>query len=125
MNRDRSAQVLVVLGSVVLLAAAVIHYLLAYPEVLLATRASNLDPPFQLAFRTVFLLVACDWVAVAVIALVAALKETRVRKPLVLLCASALMVSTGISLHLLGWFLGDEMLVTAGLLMACGGLLFK
>lgn len=56
------------------------------PKVSVAVGASNLATPLKAAMRTVFLLPAADWIAIAVIALVVAMTETQVRKLLVLLC---------------------------------------
>lgn len=105
-------------------AAAALHGLGAYPRVSVAVMASSLASPLKAAMRTVFLLAVADWIAITVIALVA-MTGNPVRKPLVLLCGIALLVDAAISLRLMGWFIGDEMLVVAGILIFCGALLFQ
>jgi len=86
LGRNKVAQIVVILGCVITWIAAALHGLGAYPKVSVAVGASNLATPLKAAMRTVFLLPAADWIAIAVIALVVAMTETQVRKLLVLLC---------------------------------------
>jgi hypothetical protein len=123
--RNKFAHSLLILACLVLLASAAIHCLGAYPHLSLALAASNLAPPLPAGLRSAFLLVAWDWIAIAVIALMAGFSASRVRKTIVLFCAVALLVSAGIIFHFLRWFIGDELLGAAGLLMAGAGFLFE
>ena len=126
MNRgNKAGRILVALGAIVLFASAVLHSVGAYPKVSSAMSASNLSARLQGPLRAVFLLVGWDWIVVAVVALVAAFTETKLRKVLVLLCAVAVLVEAGITLAFIGVFLGNEMIGSAALLILCGGLLFQ
>ncbi|MGO9796561.1 MAG: hypothetical protein ACLPLZ_10770 [Terracidiphilus sp.] len=107
-----------------LFAGSALHSMLAYPMVSTALAASNLSHSLQSALRAVFLLVAWDWIAIAMIVLVAGFTETRLRRIVILFCGVALLVQTGIMLHFLGWFTGSEMIVAAGLLIVSAGFVF-
>jgi hypothetical protein len=75
-GRRKAARVLVAFGSVVLLAGAALHSMLAYPSVSAALAASNLSHSLQSAMRAVFLLVGWDWIVIAMIVLFAGFTET-------------------------------------------------
>lgn len=124
-NRNRAAQILTTLGSIVLFASAALHSLAAYPKVSPALAASNLSAPLQAALRAVFLLVGWDWIVIGIIALVAAFTETKLRKILVLICGFAVLVETGLTLAFIGVFVGNEMIGTAAVLLIVAGLLFQ
>lgn len=124
-KRNRAAQILVVLGSLVLFASTAVHSLAGYPKLSRALGASNLRIPLQSALRAIFLLVGWDWVVIAVVALLAAFIETKLRKILVLICGVAVLVETGLTLAFIGVFLGNELIGSAALLILCGGLLFR
>jgi len=123
-GRRNAARVLVAFGSVVLLAGAALHSMLAYPSVSAALAASNLSHSLQSAMRAVFLLVAWDWIVIAMIVLFAGFTETMLRRIVILFCGVALLVQTGIMLRFLGWFTGSEMIVAAGLLIVSAGFVF-
>jgi glucose-6-phosphate-specific signal transduction histidine kinase len=73
--------------------------------------------------RAVFLMIGCMWITLAVIILIAAFAQTTTRKPIVLFCGFALLAQIPIWVGLMGWFVGNEMFLAAGALIACGGLL--
>jgi hypothetical protein len=123
-GRRKAARVLVAFGSVVLLAGAALHSMLAYPSVSAALAASNLSHSLQSAMRAVFLLVGWDWIVIAMIVLFAGFTETMLRRIVIVFCGVALLVQTGIMLRFLGWFTGSEMIVAAGLLIVSAGLVF-
>ena len=123
-GRRKAARVLVAFGSVVLFAGAALHSMLAYPMVSAALAASNLSHSLQSAMRAVFLLVAWDWIVIAMIVLFAGFTETMLRRIVILFCGVALLVQTGIMLRFLGWFTGSEMIVAAGLLIVSAGFVF-
>jgi hypothetical protein len=123
-NRRKAARVLVAFGSIVLLAGAALHSMLAYPSVSAALAASNLSYTLQSAMRAVFLLVGWDWIVIAIIVLFAGFTETMLRRIVIVFCGVALLVQTGIMLHFLGWFTGSEMIVAAGLLIVSAGFVF-
>jgi hypothetical protein len=123
-GRNKAARILVALGALVLIAAALPHCIAAYPKVSAAVTASNLDGTLQRALRTVFLLVGWDWIVIAIIMLVSAFTVTKLRKMIVLLCGFALLVTTAVMLAFLGWFVGSDMMLASDLMSFCGGLLF-
>jgi len=123
-GRRKAARVLVALGSVVLLTGAALHSMLAYPIVSAALAASNLSHSLQSALQAVFLLVAWDWIVIAIIVLFAGFTETMLRRIVIVFCGVALLVQTGIMLRFLGWFTGSEMIVAAGLLIVSAGFVF-
>lgn len=124
-KRQRTAQLLVGLGCLVLLAGAVLHLIAAYPRLSSALAASNLNADLQGAMRTVFLLIGWAWIIIAVVILIAALTETKIKKTIVLFCGLALLVQIPVWVALMGWFVGNEMFVSAAALIVCGGLLFR
>lgn len=109
----------------VLFVSAAIHSL-AYLKVFSpAVGASNLQPTFQSAGRVAFLLMACDWIVIAVVALVATFGDVRLRKALVLICGLAILAETALTTAFLGFFIGNELIGSAGLFLLVGGLLFE
>jgi len=123
-GRNKAARVFVILGSVVLFASAALHCFAGYSKVFQALTASNLNPGLQAAFRVVFLSLGWHWLLTAIVALLAGLTETRLRKKLVLLCGLVLLLEAGIGASMMGFFIGNEMIGAAALLLVCGGLLF-
>jgi hypothetical protein len=109
---------------VVLLTGAALHSMLAYPIVSAALAASNLSDSMRSAMRAVFLLVAWDWIVIAIIVLFAGFTETMLRRIVIVFCGVALLVQTGIMLRFLGWFTGSEIVVAAGLLIVSAGFVF-
>jgi len=124
-QRDKFAKILVVLGSIVLFASTAVHSLASYPRLSRALAASNLSVPLQSALRAIFLLAGWDWVVIAVVALVAAFSATKLRKPLMLICGAAVLFETGLTLAFIGFFIGNELIGSAALLILCGGLLLR
>jgi hypothetical protein len=123
-KRKKIARLLVGLGCFILLAGAILHLALGYPLVVATVAASNLNTEFKDAFRAVFLLLGCTWIVIAIVTLIAAFTETKIRKAIVLFCGLALLAQIPIWVRLMGWFIGNEIVVAAGALIACGGLIF-
>ena len=123
-SRNKAARVFVLLGSVVLFASAALHCFAGYSKVFPAFSASNLNPGLQAAFRVVFLSLGWHWLVPAIVALLAGVTETRLRKGLVLLCGVAVLLEAGVGASMMGLFIGNEMIGAAALLLVCGGLLF-
>lgn len=121
--RDRYGRALVVAGSVVLIASAVLHGIGGFTVGFPALRASNLAPALQAGFRVVFLSLGWHWIVLAVIALVAGLSAARLRKLIVLICGLALLIEAAAGASMMGLFLGNELVGAAGVLLLCGGLL--
>ena len=122
-GRNRAARILVAIGSIVLFASAAAHWLAAYPILSKALSASNLNARLQEPLRAVFLLVGWDWIVLAIVALLAAFTETKLRKILVLFCGAAVLVETALTLAFIGVFVGSEMIGSAAVLLIVGGLL--
>jgi hypothetical protein len=123
-GRQKGARLLVALGSFVLFASAALHCVASTRMAFPALAASNLSPGLQAAFRVIFLSVGWHWVVIAIVALMAAFTETRLRKVLVLLCGLALLLEAGVGASMMGFFIGNEMIGAGGLLIVLGGLLF-
>jgi hypothetical protein len=124
-GRNKAARVLVVLGAIVLFVSAAAHSV-AYLKVFSpAIWASNLQATFQSAGRVAFLLMACDWIVIAVVALVAAFSDARLRKALVVICGLAILAEAGLTVAFIGLFIGNELIGSAGLFLLVGGLLFE
>jgi hypothetical protein len=123
-RRNKAARVFVILGGVVLFASAALHFFGGYSKVFPALTTSNLNPRLQAAFRVVFLSLGWHWLVTAIVALLAGVTETRLRKTLVLLCGLAVLLEAGVGASMMGFFIGNEMIGAAALLLVCGGLLF-
>ncbi len=124
-GRNKAARVLVVLGAIVLFVSAAVHCA-AYLKVFSPTVGrSNLQATFQSVSRVAFLLMAWDWIVIVVVALVATFGETRLRKALVLICGLAILAETALTVAFVGFFIGNELIGSAGLFLLVGGLLFE
>lgn len=124
-NKNGLARLLIILGAVVLFLSAAVHTLAAYPRVIVAVSASNLSPTLKSAFRTVFILVGWNWFAIGLLALLTALRAGQPRKLLPLFLGASILVETGLSLAMMGVFVGNELLAAAALLLLAGGLLLR
>ncbi len=124
MNRRQVvAQSLVGLGSLILLLGAGLHLFAGYPLLAAALESSNLNLAFANAARAVFLLMGFAWITIAVVTLIAAFTQTRIRRILVLVCGLAVLAEIPIWVRLMGWFIGNEMVLLSGILITFGGLL--
>jgi hypothetical protein len=124
-GRNKAARVLVVLGAILLFVSAAAHSV-AYLKVFSpAIGVSNLQAAFQSAGRVAFLLMACDWIVIAIVALVATFSDARLRKALVLICGVAILAETALTVPFVGFFIGNELIGSAGFFLLVGGLLFQ
>jgi hypothetical protein len=123
--RNNAARILVTSGSIVLFAAAVLHFFAGYSTGFAALAASNLKVGLQTAFRVVFLSVGWDWILLGTIALVAAFKATAARKALVLVCGLGVLIEAVAGAAIMGIFIGNEMIGAGAVLIIIGGLLFE
>jgi hypothetical protein len=123
-GRNNAARILVALGAMVLIAAALLH-LSDYPRDLTAVSASNLGAPLQRAVRALYFLVGWDWIVIAIIMLISAFTVTKLEKVIVLFCGFALLVNMAVMLAFMGWFVGTGMVLASALMILCGGLLFQ
>jgi hypothetical protein len=121
-RRSKTAKLLVGVGCVLLLASAGLH-LFAYTQVSPAVSASNLPQNLQSVWRVAFLSMAWTWLVLAVIAWIALVHETTVRKPVVLICGFAVLIQAVFTVPFVGFFIGNEMIGVASLLILSGGFL--
>lgn len=122
-KRQIVAQLLVALGSLNVLVGAGLHLLAGYPLLSKALAASNLGGILGNAMRAVFLIVGMAWITIAIVALIAAFTQTRIRKVLVLFCGFSLLAEIPIWVSFMGWFIGNEMFLLSGVLITLGGFL--
>ena len=122
-KRQIVAQLLVGLGSLNVLVGAGLHLLAGYPLLSKALAASNLGGILGNAMRAVFLIVGMAWITIAIVALIAAWSQTRIRKVLVLFCGFSLLAEIPIWVSFMGWFIGNEMYLLSGILITLGGFL--
>jgi hypothetical protein len=123
-GRNKAAFAFVILGSVTLFASAALHFFGGYTQVFPLYAGSNLNPRLKAAFQVVFLSLGWHWILAAVVALLAGVTETRLRKVLVLTCGLALLIEAGVGASMMGFFIGNELIGTAALLLVCAGTLF-
>lgn len=126
MNKhQRAAQILIVLGCLVVLVGSSLHLVAAYPRVSAALATSNLNEGLRNALRAVFLMMGLTWIVIAVVTLIATFARTQTSKPIILFCGFALLLQIPIWVGLMGWFVGNEMFVLGAGLIVCGGLLVR
>lgn len=124
-HKNGLARVLIIVGAAVLFLSAAVHTFAAYPKVAAAISASNLSPTLKSALRTVFILVGWNWLAIGLLALLTALRAGTSAKLLILFLGASVLVETGLSLAMMGVFLGNELLATAAVLLLAGGSLIR
>ena len=123
-GRNKAARILISLGAMVLIAAALLH-LSYYPKDMRAVSSSDLSAPMQSEVRSLFLLVGWDWLVIAIIMLIGAVTVTGLRKLIVLFCGFALLVTLAVMLEFMGWFWGCGVVLSSALMILCGGLLYS
>jgi hypothetical protein len=124
-NKNGLARFLIIFGAGVLFLSATVHTFVAYPRVAAAVSVSNLSPTLKTALRTVFILVGWNWFAIGLLALLTALRAGTRRKLLALFLGMSILVETGLSLAMMGIFVGNELLAAAAALLLAGGLLLS
>ena len=123
-TRRRMSRTLVTSGCVVLLAAAIIHGLAYLKFSAPALRASNLPIALQSVFEIAFLSMAWSWIVIALIVLVVTFGEARLGKPIALICGFAVLIEAVFTVPMVGFFIGNEMIGAASLLIIIGCFLF-
>ncbi len=122
-GRNKASRVFVVLGSLDLFVSAALHCFAGYRKLSPLLAASNLSPGLQAALRVVFLSLGWHWAVTACVALLAGLSSTGVRKILILLCGLTVLLEAGVGAGMMGFFIGNELIGSAALLLVCGGLI--
>ena len=123
-TRRTVSRSLVMLGCVVLLVAAAMHCLAYVKFSAPAMHASNLPIALQSVFEVAFLSMAWSWIVLALIVLVVTFREIRLDKPIALICGFAVLIQAVFTVPMVGFFIGDEMIGTASLLIIIGCSLF-
>jgi hypothetical protein len=123
-TRRTVSRILVTLGCVVLLVAAALHCLAYQTFSAPAVHASNLPIVLQSVFEVAFLSMAWTWIILALIVLVVTFGEARLAKPIALICGLAVLIQAVCTVPLVGFFIGNEMIGAASLLIIIGCFLF-
>ena len=124
-SRNKAARILATMGSVVLFAAAILHFFAGYSTGFPALAASNLNAGLQTAFRVVFLSLGWDWILLGTVTLVATFKAAAARKALVLVCGLGVLIEAAAGAAIMGLFIGNEIIGAAAILIIIGGLLLE
>jgi hypothetical protein len=101
------------------------HLAVGYPLAAKAISASNLGRGLQTGMRSSFLLLGCVWLMLAVIAMAGTLAGGRTGRAVVLFAGLGLLAQIPVWVGMMGWFVGNEMILAASVLMVAGGLLLK
>src|SRR6185437_9520795 len=123
-TRRSTSRALVTLGCIVLLVSAAMHCFAYLTFSGPAVHASNLPIALQSVFEIAFLSMAWSWIVLALIVLAVTFKEARMGKHIVLICGFAVLIQTVFTVPMVGFFIGNEMMGAASLLILIGGFLF-
>lgn len=123
-TRHRVSRTFVTLGCVVLLVAAAMHCLAYLKFAAPAVHVSNLPIAQQSVFEIAFLSMAWSWIILAVIVLVVTFGKARLGKPIALICGFAVLIQAVFTVPMVGFFIGNEMIGAASLLIIIGCSLF-
>jgi hypothetical protein len=124
-GRNNAARILVTLGAVVFIAAALLH-LSAYRKDLGAVSASNLIPVLKGGVRAIYFSDGLECIVIAIIMLISAFSAaTKLRKVIVLFGGFAVLAYMAVTLAFMGWFWGIDLYLATALMTICGGLLFQ
>jgi hypothetical protein len=124
-TRRTLSRTLVTLGCVLLLAAAAMHCVAYQKFAAPAVHASNLPIAQQSVFEIAFLSMAWSWLVLALIVLVVTFGEARLGKPIALICGFAVLIQAVFTVQLVGFFIGNEMIGVASLLIIIGCFFFQ
>jgi hypothetical protein len=122
-TRRTMSRKLVTLGCIVLFVAAAMHYLAYQKFAAPAVHASNLPVALQSVFEVAFLSMAWSWIVLALIVLVVTLGEARLGRRIGLICGFAVLIQAVFTVPMVGFFIGNEMIGAASLLIIIGGFL--
>jgi hypothetical protein len=122
--RRSMSRTLITLGCILLFVSAAMHCLAYLTFSGPAVHASNLPIALQSVFEIAFLSMAWSWIVLALIVLVVTFKEARLGKPVALICGFAVLIQAVFTVPMVGFFIGNEMIGAASLLIIIGGFLF-
>ena len=123
-TRRTASRTLLTLGCVVLLVTAAVHCLAYLTFSGPAVHASNLPIFLQSVFEIAFLSMSWSWIVLALIVLVVTFGEARLGKPIALICGFAVLIQAVFTVRMVGFFIGNEMIGAASLLIIIGCFLF-
>jgi hypothetical protein len=123
-NRERIAQALVILGSLILFVSAPLHGFGGFRAVFSVLGGGNIPPHVMGALKVVWLMVSWHWVAIGAIALVVSFARTAPRRAVVLLCGLVTLLDAVGGFVAVGPFIGDELLSVAAVAILAGVVLF-
>ena len=124
-TRRTLSRILVTLGCVVLLVAGALHCLAYLTFAAPAVRSSNLPVALQTVFEVAFLSMAWSWIVLALIVLAVTFREARLSTPIALICGFAVLIEAAFTVPMVGFFIGNEMIGGASLLIIIGCFLFR
>ena len=124
-TRRTVSRTLLTLGCVVLLVSAAVHCLAYLKFSGPAMHASNLPIFLQSVFEIAFLSMAWSWIVLALIVLVVTFGEARLGKPIALICGFAVLIQAVFTVPMVGFFIGNEMIGAASLLIIIGCFLLR
>src|SRR5262245_45777313 len=119
-TRRTLSRTLVTLGCIVLLMAAALHCFAYLKFAGPAVHTSNLPTALQSVFEVAFLSMAWSWIVLALIVLVVTFGEARLGKPIALICGFAVLIQAVFTVPMVGFFIGNEMIGAASLLIIVG-----
>ena len=120
-----ASRTLLTLGCIVLLVAGVMHCFAYLKFSAPAVHASNLPIFLQSVFEIAFLSMAWSWIVLALIVLVVTFGEARLGKPIALICGFAVLIQAVFTVRMVGFFIGNEMIGAASLLIIIGCFLLR
>ena len=124
-TRRTMSRTLLTLGCVVLLVTAAVHCLAYLKFSAPAVHGSNLPIALQSIFEIAFLSMAWNWIVLALIVLVVTFGEARLGKPIALICGFAVLIQAVFTVPMVGFFIGNEMIGAASLLIIIGCFLLR
>jgi hypothetical protein len=124
-TRRSMSRTLVMMGCILLLVAAAIHCLAYQKFAAPAVHASNLPITQQSVFEIAFLSMAWSWTVLGLMVLVVTFGQTRLGKLIALIGGFAVLIQALFTVPMVGFFIGNEMIGAASLLIIVGGFLFQ
>lgn len=119
------SRTLLTLGSVVLLVAAAMHCVAYGKFAAPALHGSNLPKTMQSVFEIGFLSMAWSWFVLGLIVLIVSCGEARMGKTIALVCGFAVLLQAAWTVSLVGFFIGNEMIGAASVLIIIGGFFLR
>jgi len=123
-HRKPIARGLVALGSLLLFACAALHGILGYGGVFAALQRTSGPGRIISALKAAWLMDSWHWIAVGILALIAAFARTSPHRVVLFLCGLVALVDAASAYSAVGLFIGDELLAVAAIAFFAGVALF-